>query len=219
MGMMLYAEGMIVDYEVIHCQNFQKNGTVIEFPVDALSRPIEFAHATFHHHLFQFPEEVTPVSPIVWLHCFSQDSVFKEPAAITLPHCVDCTAEDSTKSLFFLKADHDNKTVDSDGNMLFSFEKIHNKQFFSPKNRIGTIEDNHFCFFCIGIRLEKEIIGRVLYSITIVKPKSYERSKRKEIFCIFHYDLDTCKSVSLFQSITIYYAMTIIIMYTNHVAN
>lgn len=202
--MKLQAEGIIANLENIKpCQKsaglvFEKDGIKIAISDATLDGSIEIALATYSSHsIFCFPDDIIPVSPIVWL-CYPQKSPqgLRKTARITLPHCVDCITEDQKDFLLFLKANHANNGADSDGNSEFKFECVNKKKLlFSLEERNGTIEDDHFCFFCIGMKTEADIIGKVQYSITVVKPSEYKMHRKQNLFCVFHYDLSTCKSV------------------------
>lgn len=126
-GMKMCAEGKITNLiKVQQTQqadpHFPRDGIVVKFPDDSLNRSFEFALAACpYNSSFHFPDDVIPISPVIWLYSLPQNHTLRKIAEITLPHCIDCKSQEEMKSLFFLKADHANKTTDSNGKSVIKF--------------------------------------------------------------------------------------------------
>ena len=79
---------------------------------------------------FDYPEGVKPVSPIVWF-CSNPSITFEKPVAITIPHCLDCKSEEHSQCLAFFKANHDDHTVNCNGQRIFHFKEAKGIASFS----------------------------------------------------------------------------------------
>ena len=148
-----------------------------------------------------------PVSSAVWL-CVSPYEKFQSPAILEISHCFSCSSSKDAKLLRFLKAEHKSIKRDEYGNLTITFEEVDpDKSEFPPEERTGTLQDNHFCFYCLGaVNEEKEVLSKINYCLTILKPKYYSTKENMKIYCILHFDLEGCKKV-----------ISIIITLANHI--
>ena len=144
-----------------------------------------------------------PVSPFVWL-CTHPQKCFSQPVEITLPHCVDCKNSDTSQNLCVLKAEHKDITIDKNGHLSINMKKSSIELELPPRSHCGTLLDNHFCIYCLAECVDQKQLmsSGVEYCLTILKPNRYHISKTNKIYCLFHYNLPTCKRVS--QCICIY---------------
>ena len=140
-----------------------------------------------------------PVSSAVWL-CVSPYKKFRSPAVLELSHCFTCNSSEDAKLLHFLKAEHKNIKRDESGNLMITFEKVDPAQSeFLPKKRTGTLKDHHFCIYCLAaVSQAEEVVGKINYCLTILKPKHYPTRESMKIYCILHFDLEGCKKVSIY---------------------
>ena len=139
-----------------------------------------------------------PVSSAVWL-CVSPYEKFRSPATLELSHCFTCNSSEDAKLLHFLKAEHKDIKRDKFGNLTITFEEVDPVQSeFLPKKQTGTLKDHHFCIYCLAAVSEaKEVLGKINYCLTILKPKYYPTKEHTKIYCILHFDLEGCKKVSM----------------------
>ena len=137
-----------------------------------------------------------PVSSAVWL-CVSPYEKFRSPATLKISHCFSCNSSEDAKLLHFLKAEHKNIKRDEYGNLTIKFEEVDpDKSEFLPKKQTGTLQDYHFCIYClVAVGEEKDVLGRINYCLTILKPKLYPTKENMKIYCILHFDLKGCKKV------------------------
>ena len=176
----------------------------LELPLEVLDYPdpdpsIEAAFAPLGPIGPQFiiPDGMIPVSSAVWL-CSSPYKKFQDPAVLKLSHCFKCNSPEDSNLLSFLKAEHKDIIRDEYGQLSIKFEEVAKAQSEFPLNeQYGILRDHHFCMYCLAVKsLEKDVLGRVSYCLTILKPKLYPTNENKKIYCILHFDLDSCKRVS-----------------------
>ena len=150
---------------------------------------------------FIFPEGLSSViSPIVWLCSVPQRS-FSKLAKLKIPHCahIDSIVKNHS-GLRLLKADHTNVKLNKLGQRVIEFEDITSKHAgrltFDCDNLYITVKDNHFCLYCLSDRYYlKEHLVNINFCLTIVEPSGPDNHECYNIYCILHYNLDTCKKV------------------------
>lgn len=125
-----------------------KHKIELRIPDGAIAADIELEMVIgiFLYGNFEFPQQVSPVSPIVWL-CTSQPNFsFCKPVQILIPHFVDCeTNEDAANlQLQFMKAPHRSST---DANIIFRHSS--GKQDFETDLYKGILYTQHFCYTCV----------------------------------------------------------------------
>ena len=103
------------------------------------------------HGPFSFPQNTKPVSPIVWL-CMQQDVHLRKPVEVVLPHCIRGLkeGEHDDLELRFLKANHHEDVVTSEGQCAYHFLPLEGEATFTPS--CGTVYTQHFCFLCISAK-------------------------------------------------------------------
>ena len=183
--------------------SFEDHNIHLCFPQNALNEHdfVEVAFGLCSQSECILPKNMFPVSPLLWLCSFPQKH-FVDSVKITLPHCVTCNNAEVSLSQFLhvLKAEHNSIGTDEDGHTVITFKEVDKKSNFPTGSYQGTIEDHHFCIYCLGCYINEEDlfkdIVRVEYCLTIMKPKSYPKDEIRKIYCILHYNLDTCKKVS-----------------------
>ena len=208
--MQLCSEGILANRQIIPINNH--NDLSLSFPdVDAyLQLPeevldfqnptLEVAFAPFGPGIgsqFILPKGMIPVSPAVWL-CFSPQKKFNNPATLKLPHCFECKDQKDTKYLQFLKAEHDDISRDKGGQIVVTFRPVDKElSQFPLETFYGTLKDKHFCIYCLGAYgSEEDVIGKINYCLTILKPTIYPKDELSKIYCILHFDLDGCRQVN-----------------------
>lgn len=127
---------------------------------------------------FQVPDDYCVVSSMFWF-CSDREIEFQKSLSIELQHC----AEDY-QTLTVLKAKC------SASSRVFRFEP--QGQGVSDGTEYATFETNHFCLFCIGIRISDQARRRFCV-VPIEKP--YIENEKQVIFCVCCH-LDTCLKVS-----------------------
>ena len=225
--MQLCSEGILTRRQIIPINrnhlslSFQDVDVHLQLPEEVLDYPspsLEVAFAPLGPGIgsqFVLPDGMIPVSPAVWL-CFSPQKKFDNPAILKLPHCFECKNQKDTKYLQFLKAEHDDISRDN-GDQIATFRPIDRAlSKFSPGTQYGILEDRHFCIYCLAVySLEEEVIGKVNYRLTILKPATYPKDEiSTKIYCIFHLDLEGCRKVKSHNFIQSYHSIYINAQYS-----
>ena len=135
---------------------------------------------------FRFPEDVRPISPILWL-CADQNINFLKPLEVTLPHFLHCTNDEQCKSLHFLKASHEIIF----GHFQFKFV---DRAIFKPHISYGTLYTTHCCYLCIASNLTEENTPKTKFALITAFLHTKQRSWRV-YFCVT-YLLHTCMQVT-----------------------
>ena len=210
LGMQLCSEGILTKRQVIPINNH--NNLSLAFPdidahlqlpeevLDFQNPTLEVAFAPFGPGIgsqFILPKGMIPVSPAVWL-CFSPQKKFNTPAILKLPHCFECEHQEDTKHLQFLKAEHDDISRNKSGQIVVTFRPVDKALLNFPLGtHYCTLEDSHFCIYCLAAyAIEEEVIGKINYCLTILKPATYPKDENTRIYCILHLDLEGCRDVS-----------------------
>ena len=141
---------------------------------------------------FEYPDGVKSVSPIVWF-CSNPSITFEKPVEVIIPHCLDCESEEHSKSLAFFKANHDDYTVDHNGQRIFHFKEAEGIASFSPSTSSGTLHTEHFCFYCVGV-YSREDTAQANFCLITAKPVQVQRRCRIH-FCLTYF-LATCLKVN-----------------------
>ena len=201
-GMELHGRGMLSKPKVIQPKNDELVdigcGISISLPQKVIHNEIsiEVAFTPYGPGPTKFlglPDEMLVVSPILWV-CALQEKRFKETATIKLPHCFDCKTQEDSDLLTILKADHDNVSVDEEGQLVVDFKKIEAE--FLPSEQYSIIRDDHFCLYCTAIQIySDEALQRVKYCLSILKPLIFSITETQKIHCVLHYDLEGCHQV------------------------
>lgn len=86
----------------------------------------------------KFVENTIPVSPVVWL---CMNVTLQKPVQIQIPHCINVKSESQLDNLHFARAVHS-----SDDNTMM---EVMNGGKFCLRASFGSIEVDHFCYFCV----------------------------------------------------------------------
>ena len=144
------------------------------------------------HGRLSFPENVCPVSPILWI-CPQEDTALQKPIKITLPHTVKY--EEGTTELMFMKVHHGAPLI-MPTNMEYKFELeeiVHHEGVeFTEKN--GSIFTKQFCTVCIVEKAPKPSTKRYLLLRTQPQPQNYNTIRLSIDYSVI-YELPTCLEV------------------------
>ena len=142
---------------------------------------------------FEFDKNCRPISPILWLCLQGENTLFKKPAKVTLPHIFPDLSNEELASLGvrFAKANHVGVT-NASGERVYQFRWSAGKSFYyaSGGKGYGTLETRHFCFICLksGITKRSAKLKPRQYCLTSVQGPSR--------LCIYAtYFLRTCLKV------------------------
>ena len=124
---------------------------------------------------FEFPPDMMPISPIVWV-CMQQKESLAKPIAIKLPHCItELTEDDPLKQeITFLKAHHLNYTVSRDGSKIFHFQQAGGSVTF-PDPTCGVLHTSQFCFKCLVAKVSPDNAKRLGYCLIYAIPNPWPK--------------------------------------------
>lgn len=145
---------------------------------------------------FVFPQNIRPVSPILWI-CSRNKALLCKPIEIMLPHFIGTLNGEDSKLLGmqFMKASHYVPTL-PDGTKRFTFDHIGTNSTTSFTPLSGKLKTLHFCFLCIAAPESRALYERASYCLTRVDPIVWNISKQKqEIYFVVSYYMRTCLKV------------------------
>lgn len=159
---------------------------------------IHFEIAVAMYGPFVFPENIQPVSPIIWLCLLEENAVLKKPFQLIVPHCLTGLTNGRVKfhQLCFAKANHDN-CVTVDNQMTYKFEKSDIEPLLASngKRSYGVLISDHCCFYCLEATQSAELAMDAGYCLTRIE--SSLSPQRSIIYFSATYFLDTCLRVKL----------------------
>ena len=148
---------------------------------------------------FVFPQNVRPISPILWI-CTRNKVFFCKPVEIILPHFVrnlDNNEDAKKLGIQFMKASHHHSHQLTDGTKKFTFDCIENESTAHFTTHLGKLTTLHFCFFCIVASESRALYEHASYCLTRVDPIAWSPSQRKqEIHFVISFFMKTCLQVS-----------------------
>lgn len=139
---------------------------------------------------FTFPDDITPVSPILWVRISRENhgaGRLQKPLEIGLPHAVSC--RENSNLLRFLSAKINGES--------YSFTKAHKSAKFKPcRGTLNTKLSKQQYFFCIAAKVCQEVVSRTQYCVIKVAPKRpYDCSWKMYFFVT--YALAACVEVCI----------------------
>ena len=184
----LNKQGLLFDEDNIH----------IHFPQEVFdeSQFLEMAFGLCGPYVL--PPNMIPVSPFLWL-CTCPSKSFKQAVEITMPHCVDCESAEDAQNICVMKAEHADIKSGKSGATVINFKEAGlQKVDFKLGSHEVTFQDHHFCIYCLAQYVDKNELfeSNLKYCLTIMKPRSYPEGRTLKIYCILHYDLETCRKVA-----------------------
>lgn len=149
---------------------------------------------------FIFPQNIRPISPILWI-CTRNKVFFCKPVEIVLPHFVrNLDHDEDVKKLGmqFMKASHHHSLQLPDGTKKFTFDRIGTDNTTQFTTHLGKLSTLHFCFFCIVASESRALYEHASYCLTRVDPIAWNPSQRKQdIYFVISFFMKTCLQVSL----------------------
>ena len=138
---------------------------------------------------FKYPDNTTPVSPVLWVQVGFSDGQggFTKAIKIRLPHAV--TGGDGVKHLTFVCC---SKLLDT-----VVFERAHKKSVIGPNEGVfqTKLSKKNYCF-CISSKTFHELIANMQYCVVKVTPMKLNPSNMWRIYFFITYALPTCIAVS-----------------------
>ena len=169
---------------IFHSPN---HGVTVVFPTGAIAKRdlVELKFAAMLNAPVKFSDSKTPISAIYWL---CMDTELQKPIRLYLPHTANIESENYASNLRFVKFQH--LQMEATMGIIEGGE-------FPIGESYGTIEVDHFCYYCIvRDNLDRSKIPCNKYSATaITKQKSKLRNWEAHVCC--YPRLPTCSEVSI----------------------
>ena len=194
--------------QVVPCTNlggvflFNEHSIHLNIPKDAVPNEVELEVGVAIHGQFQFPENMMPISAILWLNVL-EDFQFQKPIQIQLPHYLGLSKEEAESSteLGYMLATSGKGELNK--NILFQ-EGQNDQVDFCQRN--GTIETDRTGYMCLCASTSL-IESRSEYFLVSAVPNPTP-SLRWSIKFFVVYSLDTFVEV---------YVYIIILMHSIHI--
>ena len=142
---------------------------------------------------FIFPENMYPISPIIWLCLLEEDYELKKPYQLIFPHFLtELTNHSHTVS--FAKANHKNYKVQN-GQIYYEFSLYNTEPLFASSGykNYGILTSKHCCFLCLLAKQTPKLALDAGYCL--VRIESSLKSLRNEVYFSAVYFLDSCIQV------------------------
>ena len=171
-----------------------EHGITLAFPQGAVPDTIqlEVDVGVAIHGLFNFPDDLRPISVLVWVQAKQQDFEFQRAVEILLPHYLKLSREDvhnsSNLGLGFMVTDGEE---DEHHNLIF---KEGAKDQVSYKQTQAIISTTHFCYMCLSAKTSV-IAEKSSYLLSQVQPQLITSLRWQIHFCV-SYDLCSFVEVS-----------------------
>ena len=133
----------------------------------------------------KFPKNTIPVSAVIWL---CMNATLEKSVEIQIPHFINIKTNAQAKTLQFAKAVHSS-------NGLNILEIIDGGKFIVGKS-YGSIEVDHFCYYCVVYNFYDGSIPDYKYQAILFQNKYLQSSIWKLHICIAP-ALPTCELVSV----------------------
>ena len=175
-----------------------EHGITLAFPQGAIPDTIqlEVDVGVAIHGLFNFPDNLRPISVLVWVQAKQQDFEFQRAVEILLPHYLKLSREDvhnsSNLGLGFMVTDGEE---DEHHNLIF---KEGAKDQVSYKQTQAIISTTHFCYMCLSAKTSV-ITEKSSYLLSQVQPELITSLRWQIHFCV-SYDLCSFVAVSPLHS-------------------
>ena len=141
--------------------------------------------------LFQYPENCTVVTPIVWFTSNEPDRQFDKPLTLKMQHCYR-----GNRSLILLKAI---LKSENDESTQFHFKRLQTIQSVQTNEECqpyAIAEINHFCVYCAALPDFSDDEPEFYCRIFPIERIGYVDKTHEIIFCVTYY-LEGCKKVKL----------------------
>ena len=149
---------------------------------------------------FNFPENTTSVSPIIWLCIQEKSTVLKKPFQLILPHFLTNLTRDRLNyhQVGFAKANHSSYSIAEDEQIIYNFNPAYdNKSLFASSGckSYGVLKTTHCCFYCLIANQTPALASDTGYCLVRVERPLSSDSRRNEVCFAAVYLLETCNQV------------------------
>ena len=175
-----------------------EHGITLTFPQGAVQGTIEVEVGVAIHGLFDFPDDLQPISVLVWVQAKRPNFEFQKRIEISLPHYLKLSKDDvrdsSDLGLGFMVTDGE-ENGNQRHHLIF---KEGAKDQVSYKQTRAIISTTHFCYMCLSAKMSV-ITEKSRYLLTQVQPEPIT-SLRWQIHFFVSYNLCSFIEVSSHNS-------------------
>ena len=170
-------------------------GFSITFPPGSLlsNQTVTLTIGVMIHGPFLFPDNVVPISPILWVCGNCCDLKLLKNATIVLQHCLDIEkSDDRGIQILFMKAHVNQHCIVSGNKRRYIFQSMGNASVLEDHNAESLT--SHFCSFCLATKMSDTLKEQTQYCITLFADKANSK-------CVFAvtYLLKACIQVNSMQ--------------------
>ena len=175
-----------------------EHGITLTFPQGAVQGTIEVEVGVAIHGLFDFPDDLQPISVLVWVQAKRPNFEFQKRIEISLPHYLKLSKDDvrdsSDLGLGFMVTDGE-ENGNQRHHLIF---KEGAKDQVSYKQTRAIISTTHFCYMCLSAKMSV-ITEKSCYLLSQVQPEPIT-SLRWQIQFFVSYNLCSFIEVSSHHS-------------------
>ena len=154
---------------------------------------IHFEIGVAMHGPFTFPENMRPVSPVVWLCILEEGVELKKPFQLILPHFLTGLSRERLQfhQIQFAKANHKDIAL-VDKQQMYAFNSCTSRTLLASSGckSYGVIESTHCCFYCLEAKHTRERVKEAGYWLARI-----EQPHEDSVCFTAIYLLDTCTKV------------------------
>ena len=170
------------------------HGITLRIPDGAIpaGMNLEISIGILLHGNFEFPEDLSPVSAIVWLCIPQPDFTFSKQVEIIIPHFMECRSSEDAADLQmqFMKASHKGSST-----AVLNFKPVDGMQEFATVAHKGLLRTRHLCYLCISKSIARRHLQRRELCISCAEPTP-QIAITSAFFFYITYFIETCIQVS-----------------------
>ena len=173
----------------------EEHDITLRIPEGAVSKgeKIHFEIGVAMHGPFTFPENMRPVSPVVWLCILGEGVDLKKPFQLILPHFLTGLSRERLRfhQIQFAKANHKDIAL-VDNQQMYRFNSCTSRTLLASSGckSYSVIESAHCCFYCLEANHTHEMVKEAGYCLARI-----EQPHEHSVYFTAMYFLDTCKMV------------------------
>ena len=150
---------------------------------------------------FKFPDEVRPISAILFLHPTTEQLLHK-PVEIALPHVIHCERTLESKQIAVFKANCTDFKTEKDGKQIYCFEECPSENLTLIMHQgfpYAKFSLRHYCYLCLVERYRREDTENAVFCLLEAIPRNAVQHSQILIhFCVLYF-LPTCLKVGCFK--------------------
>ena len=200
------AEVPFLYHQVLECgyegltHTISDHDVTITIPEGAVSKgdTVHFELGVSLYGPFRFPENVRPISPVIWLCLLEEDYDLKQTFEIHVPHFLMHLTKQRIwyHQVHFAKANH-NYIEMNNKRTTYTFQQLDSQPYFVTKDDkpFAILRTKHCCFLCLEAKKSQQLTKDTKYCLVRIDCSPYKVNFLATFF------LKTCLKVRLYGSI------------------